>query len=76
MSKITKLIAAASLSFIATASLAVVAATPCSSNCSAWAKQQQLSFCARVGGGSACASSQGLYNHLLQQCKKGQCQGV
>lgn len=76
MSKMMKLVAVATFSFIATASLAAVAATPCASNCNAWAKQQQLSFCARVGGGSACATSPGLYNYLLQQCKQGQCQGV
>jgi len=76
MSKIMKIVAVATLSFMATASLAAMAATPCSSNCSAWAKQQQVMFCARVGGGSACATSPGLYNHLLRQCQQGQCQGV
>lgn len=38
--------------------------------CEEWAYGARISYCASNGGGSACASSPGLYNWLVQECKR------
>ncbi|WP_440053695.1 hypothetical protein ACSLBF_12375 [Pseudoalteromonas sp. T1lg65] len=39
-------------------------------DCASWARAEQIRFCSSVGGGSACATSPGLYQHLYNQCKE------
>jgi hypothetical protein len=73
MSKMMKLVAVAALSFAATTSVGAAAYFDCQSYCEYWAKQEQGRYCARSGGGSACATSQGVYQHFLNQCKQGMC---
>ncbi|WP_076416074.1 hypothetical protein [Shewanella sp. UCD-KL12] len=47
-------------------------ASSCTESCKTIAKQQQIQICAG-GGGSACASSEPLFNYLYEQCVQNQC---
>lgn len=47
-------------------------ASSCTDSCRITAYQQQIQMCSN-GGGSACASSEPLFNYLLQQCIQNYC---
>lgn len=48
-------------------------AATCSINCDSYARTERNKYCAQVGGGSACDSSPGLYNHFYEQCRRNYC---
>ncbi|GAA0812319.1 hypothetical protein GCM10009111_06140 [Colwellia asteriadis] len=45
----------------------------CYYDCDSYAKSQRIQLCADNRGGSACATSEAIYNYFYQQCQQGNC---
>lgn len=48
-------------------------ATTCEENCERTARQEQVAMCSGVAGGSACGSSEPLFNYLYNRCLQNYC---
>lgn len=67
MKSMTRVALSGVLGAVAMLSVSATAIT-CQEDCKRYARQQQAWFCDRIGGGSACATSEPLFNQFYQEC--------